>query len=225
MRPKRRPDYKVVSLLDVDQLLSFAKNEVRNLDEEIKEEQRVEKELKEFIDEIEKHSGHDIHYIGHEKRFGKHLVRFLFQDGGFLEVIVEKPLVLNGHFISEETAKKFATGLKKALRSRLPEHPVKDLFIDSIRIEDGFKDAPISVDKWNKLHKLTIHGTLVTTFVVLIIFITIEVVKEYFKESSAAFLHPETAVVSIVTAVLISLFFEPLKGLVEKLVAKVIRFG
>ncbi|MBN1502393.1 hypothetical protein JW930_02515 [Candidatus Woesearchaeota archaeon] len=220
---KKEPSYKVVSLLDVNELLSFAKQEVKGLEDEIKEEQRVEEELKEFIKHIEKHSGHKLNYIGHEKRYGKHLVRFLFQDGGFLEVIVEKPLAMNAHFSDEEQAKKFVSGLKKTLEKTLPDHPVKDMFIDSIHIEDGFKDDVLTVDKWSKIHGITIQKTLVVTVVAVFIFVIIELTKAYFVETARDVLHLESFIISIVTAIIIALFIEPIRNKTEHIVGKMIK--
>ncbi len=221
--PDDQYKYKVVSLLDVNELLPFAKEEVRSLEQDIKEEKRVEKELKEFIGKIEKHSGHKIHYIGHEKRYGKHLVRFLLQKGGFIEVMVEKPLALNAHFIKKESAEKFANGLKKALDEHLPDHPVKQMFIDSIAVEDGFKDDVITVDKWSKIHKLAIHKTLLYTIVVFSIFIIIEIIKEFFLAKTKEVLPFESVIVTLITAVIIVLFYEQIKEKIELWLAKILK--
>jgi hypothetical protein len=193
-----RVHYKIVSLLDVDQLLSFAKNEVQSLDEEIKEEKRVEKELKEFISIVEKNSGHG--FIGHEKRYGKHLIRFLFTTGGFLEVIVDKPLTMNAHFINEKHAEKYAKGLKIALEKVLPNHPVKPIFIESIKIEDGFKDDVISLDRWSKMHKITIHKTLVTTIVIFLIFIIMGITQEYIEHVTSEMFQLRSVAITIAAA-------------------------
>ncbi len=212
--------YHIVSLLDVNDLLTFAKEEVKTLKEEITEEQRVEKELKEFIATIEKHSGHKIHYMGHEKRFGKHLVRFMFKKGGFLEVMVEKPLALNAHFINKSQADDFASGLKKALKEVLPDSPVKDIFIESIKVEDGHQKQLLSVDKWAMLHKITIHRTIVVTVVAAILVLIMEFFKEFFVMKAKLAMEEDSIIISIVTAIIIVLFFEPVKSKVEKVLGK-----
>ncbi|MBU0756941.1 MAG: hypothetical protein KKF44_02660 [Nanoarchaeota archaeon] len=216
-------EYKVVTLLDIDQLLTFVKNDVHSVEDDLKEERRVEKELKEFIREVEKHSGHKIQYIGHEKRYGRHLVRFIFKKGGFLEVIVEKPLSMNGHFINQKHAEMFMKGLKKVLNKKLPDHPVKSIFIESIKIEDGFKDDLITLDTWNKMHRITIHKTFVTTIVIFTIFVILELIKEYFKVFAASSLNVESVIFSVIAAILISVLFEPLKERIDRIVGKIIR--
>ena len=214
--------YKTVSMIDVNQLLTFAKKEYEQLEEQIKEEKRVEKELKEFVSIIEKHSGHKIHYIGHEKRFGKHLVRFLLKDGGFVEVMVEKPLVINGHFISKNSAEKFLHGLKKALEKVLPENQVKKIFIDSLKVEDGFKDEVLTLDKWERMHKLVIHKTVVITFVAIIIFIIVEIIVDILTEVTKEFFSVHSAVFSMIVAVFLALFFEPIKEKMDAVVARIL---
>ncbi|MBD3203871.1 hypothetical protein GF327_06230 [Candidatus Woesearchaeota archaeon] len=219
-KKKKGPDYKVVSVLDVNELLSFAKDRVKSLEEEIKEEKRVEDELKEFIDEVEKHSGHEIHFIGHEKRFGKHLVRFLFEKGGLLEVIVEKPVAMNAHFLDKKDAKKFVKGLKKALDKKIPDHPVKDMFIDSIRVEDGFREDILTVNKWAKIHKIRLKTGIVITLVAVAIAFMIELAKEFFLEKTHQIVPAHSVIVTIVTAVLIAIFYEPLKRKIESFVGR-----
>jgi len=210
--------YKVVDLVDVNELLSFAKRESKELEEEIKEEQRVEKELKAFIAEIEKCSGQKMHHIGHEKKYGAHLIRFLLHNGGFVEVMVEKPLAIKGHFLSEKTAKEFASALKKVLNRTLPDSPVKSMFIDSVKVLDGWKDEVLTFGKWSQMHKIAIHKTVVVTIVAIFIFVLMEVTKELFHTTFLQFLRIDTLVVSIVTAVFLAIFFEPIKEKVEHFV-------
>ncbi len=219
-KKKSNPQYKVVNFVDVNELLSFAKEEYKELEEQIKEEKRVEDELKEFISTIEKHSDHKIHFIGHEKRYGNHLVRFLLKDGGFIEVIAEKPLALNAHFYSKEQADKFAKGLKKALEKHMPNHPVKDMVINNIKVEDGFRDDVLTLNKWSRMHKIAIHKTVVVTIVTIIVFLIIEMLKEILRTGSERFLHFESFIISFAVAAMIAFFFEPIKEKVEHYVEK-----
>jgi len=218
---KRRANYKRVSLIDVNELMSFAKREYKELEEQIKEEKRVEEELKEFIKAIEKHTNHKIHYIGHEKRHGKHLIRFLFKKGGFLEVMVEKPLAINAHFLNQAHADKFAKGLKKALHETLPDHKVKDIFIESIKVEDGFKDELLTFDKWSMMHRLAIKKTVVVTVFTVIFFVILEIIEMFTAETTQELFHLKSASISILIAVIIALFFVKIKEKLEDIVDKV----
>jgi len=214
--------YSVVNLVDVNELLTFVKKEYRELDAQIKEEKRIEDELKDFIKEIEKHSGHSIHHIGHEKKYGAHLIRFLFKDGGFLEVIVEKPLAITGHFLDEKAAKKFAKGLKKTLNQILPDSPIKQMYIDSVNVEDGMNSEILTLDKWSRIHKIAIHKTIVITITAVFLFVLLEFIKELFIESAREILKLHSMFVSLTIALIIAISFEPIKIRVEKIVGKFI---
>lgn len=219
----KKEEYKVVNFVDVNELLTFAKNEFKELEEQIKEEKRVEDELKVFIEKIERFSGHSIHHIGKERREGNLLIRFLFTGGGLLEVMGDKPLTMNAHFVNEKSAKKFAEGLKKALNKELPDHPVKDMIIQSIDIQDGFKDPGLTYDKWNKMHHLAVNHTVVVTLVALIIFIIIEWTKELFKETAFQYFNFHSFAVSIITAIIVAFFFDKIRSKVEHITAKFIK--
>jgi len=215
---EKRPNYKRVSIVDVNELLSFAKKEYHELEEQIQEEKRVENELKDFIKAIEKHSKHKIHYIGHEKRHGKHLVRFLFKKGGFLEVMVEKPLAINAHFINEKHAEKFAQGLKKTLHEVLPENKVKDMVINDVKVEDGFKEDMLTFDKWSSLHNIAIKKTVVVTVLTIIVFIIMEVVEMFTTETTQEIFNLPSVLISIIIAVIIAFFFIHIKEKLEDII-------
>ncbi len=218
---KEDEDYTIVNLVDVNEFLSFAKKEYKELEQQIKEEERVERELKKFISEIAKYSKHIIHYIGHEKRYGTHLVRFLFKQGGFLEVIVQKPVTLNAHFIDAASAKKFAAGLKKTLQKWLPDTPIKQLIIDSIKIETGKRENEITIEKWTKLHRIALHHTVVITFTALLVYVILESTKAYFAEISKGVLHYESIIISMSVAVVLSFSFDPIRAKIEQIIEKV----
>ena len=217
-----KENYKVISLVDVNQLLSFAKNEFNNIEEQIREEKRVEKELKEFVSDIERFSGHRIHFIGHEKRYGKHLIRFLLKDGGFLEVMVEKPLAINGHFISRRAAERFVNGLKKVLYYRLPESPIKNLVINSIKVEDGLKEEILTFEKWGQMHNIWIRKTLAISLVAIILFFVFELIQETFEYIALQYINIPSLIISLITAIIIAAVFEPLKELIDEVVEKIL---
>ncbi len=220
----RKPNYKRVSIVDVNELLSFAKTEYHELEEQIKEEKRVEDELKVFIKAIEKHSKHKIHYIGHEKRHGKHLIRFLFKKGGFLEVMVEKPLAINAHFLNEEHAEKFAHGLKKALHEVLPENKVKDMVINDVKVEDGFKEDVLTFDKWSTIHKIAIKKTVVVTVFTILFFVIMEIVEMFTTETTKELFNLPSVLVSIVIAVIVAFFFIQIKEKLEDIIDRIFYF-
>jgi hypothetical protein len=214
-------EYKVVSYVDVNDLLTFAKKEYKSLEDQIKEEKRIEEELKKFIKNVQNHSNYKIHFIGHEKRYGNHLARFLFKDSGFLEIMLEKPLAINAHFVNEDAAKKFASGLRKALDAELSDSPVKKMIIDSIKVENGFEAHPLTLSEWSKMHRIAIHRTVVVTIIALQIVLIMELTKYVFHTVAAEFFHLQTYVVALLTALAVAFLFEPVKNKVEHYIEKI----
>jgi hypothetical protein len=82
--------------------------------------------------------------------------RFIFEKGGFLEVMTESPVALNAHFVHANQAKQFAAALKKTLTSLLPSAPATQLFLDSIEVQNQ-DDSSLTVEGWNKMKR--VRGT------------------------------------------------------------------
>jgi len=47
----------------------------------------------------------------------KNYERFIFEKGGFMEIMVEAPLVISAHFVHMDQARFFRTSLQAALRT------------------------------------------------------------------------------------------------------------
>jgi hypothetical protein len=217
----KKIEHKVVSFVDVNDILKFTKKECRDLDSQIKEEKRVEDELKKFIGDVQKHSGHMIHHIGNDKKSELFLVRFLFKDGGFLEVVGEKPLSLNAHFISKKEAEKFAEGLKKTLNQYMPDTTIKSMVVDSVQVTDGKQEDMITLEKWSKMHKIAVNKTVVVTIVALIIYVTIEITKALLQETTAEFFPIHSIILSLITAVILAFSFDPIKNKLDEIIEKI----
>ena len=216
-------NYHTVSVVDVEQLLPFVKQETHSVSDEIKEENRVKEELQKFIEILKKHAGEQIYYIGEEKKFGKHLERFLFQKGGFLEVVLEQPVAINAHFIEKKMAMKFCKGLKKAAYLILPESEVKKLFIDSIMVSKPTEEA-LTYDKWDLMHSISLHKTLTYTLIAAAIFLLAAVIQESFELLNGAYFHLnlDLPYVDIINSLFIAICFEYIKKIANKFVAKVL---
>ncbi|MEK6822972.1 MAG: hypothetical protein AABY13_04015 [Nanoarchaeota archaeon] len=139
-----------VPALDVGELLPFAVKETATLEESFAEQDRAKKELVKFIDKLEKNLKQKIFYLGFDVIGEKSYERFIFDKGGFLEVMVESPLALNAHFVHDDQAKKFEKALKTTLASVLPKGPASRIFIDSIELQDQ-EDTSLTVQKWNTM--------------------------------------------------------------------------
>lgn len=123
-----------VPALDVSELLPFTIRKTKKLSESLKEQERARKELEKFVDKLEKNYKEKIWYMGMDVITGKTYERFIFDKGGFFEIMIEAPLAMNAHFVHERQAKKFNEALKKTLKQIMPKTSVSDLFINSIEV-------------------------------------------------------------------------------------------
>ena len=143
-----------VPVLDVNEIIPFhVKVEKEQLTEIFAQFDEAKRELSKFIDLLEKNFGESIYYMGMDIICEKSYERFMFANGGFLEVLVEAPLAINAHFVNDKRAKKFAEAIKKTFKKILPESPTKQIFIDSIEAQNE-RDTSLSVNKWNKLKEI-----------------------------------------------------------------------
>ncbi len=145
-----RSQHFFVPALDVGGLLPFAVRKTENIEKSFAEQDRAKKELVKFVDKLEKRLKQKIFYMGFDVIGEKAYERFIFDKGGFLEVMVESPVAINAHFVHPVQAKKFAAALKATLKSMLPNSPVSGLFLDSIEVQDQ-DDSSLTVEKWDRM--------------------------------------------------------------------------
>lgn len=139
-----------VASLDVGEILPFSAKQKKTLIENMAEQERVKKELVKFIDKLEKNYGEIIYYMGVDLIEAKSYERFIFEKGGFFEVMVSAPLALNAHFVHEKQANKFCEALKKTIWSILKKGKIADMFINSIEVASE-EDQSMTYAKWDKV--------------------------------------------------------------------------
>jgi hypothetical protein len=142
-----------VPALDAGELLSFTLRKTTSLDRNFEEQDRARGELVKFIRVLEKKLGQHIFYMGFDIIGEKAYERFILDKGGFIEVMIESPAVINAHFVHESQAKRFTKALKDALASTLPKTPISAMFIDSIELQQE-DDTTLTVQKWNELKRV-----------------------------------------------------------------------
>ncbi|MFH1641445.1 MAG: hypothetical protein ABIC04_00940 [Nanoarchaeota archaeon] len=216
---KQRVKHVNVPLIDVEGIIPFNKKETNDPKSELTEEQRIKKEITSFISKLQKNMHEPLCYIGEEKRYGKHLERFMFSGSGFMEIMVEAPLTINAHFTHVSVAHKYANALKKTLREILPNTKIKELFLDSISVDEEGAEQ-LTYEKWDRMHHMLLHKSIVITVVTLMIIIIFEGIKALVAEISVEIAHVSSLVVPIVAAIIIALLFEPLIKKTEHLVNK-----
>ncbi|MBW2971323.1 hypothetical protein KY320_04145, partial [Candidatus Woesearchaeota archaeon] len=117
------------------------------------EQDRAKKELVRFIELLENKYKQPVYYMGMDIIEAKTYERFIFDNGGFLEIMSEAPLALNAHFVHREQAEDFKKALVETLKEILPKTPVADMFLNSIEVNDE-KDQSLTYDKWDKMKEL-----------------------------------------------------------------------
>lgn len=142
-----------VTALDVSELLPFCFVQTKKVKDSLKEEERARKELEKFIDILEKKFKEPIWYMGADIIGEKSYERFIFEKGGFFEIMVEPPVAMNAHFVHEKRAEDFCKALKKALTDIMPKNAVSKMFVDSIEVQSEYGDS-LTVDKWSKMKKI-----------------------------------------------------------------------
>src|SRR3989344_6964818 len=142
-----------VPALDVGEILPFVIRKTKTLKNFIKEQERARKELEKFIDGLQKNYKEPIWYMGMDVISGKTYERFIFEKGGFFEIMIEEPLALNAHFVHQKQANKFSLALKKTLKGVLSKGPSSELFLESIEVQSE-EEEDLTYKKWTSLKQI-----------------------------------------------------------------------
>jgi hypothetical protein len=142
-----------VPALDVGELLPFVIRPTKTIQQNMQEQERARAELTKFIDILEKNLRQPIWYMGMDVIGEKNYERFMFEQGGFFEVMIEPPLAMNAHFVDNKQAEEFKKALQKTLKTIMKASPVSDMFIESISVEDE-SDEELKVQSWTKMKEV-----------------------------------------------------------------------
>jgi len=142
-----------VNVLDSPEITPFTIKLEKDLSVSLKKQEKARKELEKFITILKKEFKEPIWYIGFDIIGEKFFERFIFENGGFLEIMMEAPLAINAHFVHEDRAEKFAKALRRTLKKILPKKPITKIFLDNVDI--GSEQATeLKVEEWDKLKKI-----------------------------------------------------------------------
>ena len=144
-----------VPLLDVSEKIPFNVSicGVAKRDMAYQENSRIE--LNKFVKILERALGEKLVYIGMDVIGEKYYERFLFEKGGFFEIMMESPLAMNAHFTNPRKANKFALALKKSLSRVLPKKdPVCRMLLENIKANSEDHDDALTVNKWEKIKRV-----------------------------------------------------------------------
>lgn len=142
-----------VAALDVAELMPFT---ITNTDDYMKMTKIIEdsrKKLESFMNDLIKNFKEDIWYMGSDVIGEKNYERFIFDKGGFFEVMTEAPVALNAHFVHKKRAGKFREALIKTLKKILPDDPATSMFLDSIEVREEAEDN-LKVEVWDDIKEI-----------------------------------------------------------------------
>ncbi|MBN1385678.1 hypothetical protein JW968_01745 [Candidatus Woesearchaeota archaeon] len=142
-----------VPLVDIEEMLPFTFRSYENLEESMQEQERSRQELMKFIGVLEQRFNKKILYLGFDEIAGRFYERFIFEEGGFFEIMIEAPVAMNAHFFQEEHAKTFAEALRQTLYETLPDTPIKEMFLQSIEVQSE-DDISLTYKKWETLKSI-----------------------------------------------------------------------
>lgn len=124
-----------VSLLDVPEVLPFGyePGEGEDIIEVLEGTSHSEDELEEFMKVMEEEFSEQIYQLGQDMVAGKMYRRYLLEENGFVEVAVEKPSAVIGHFTTVERGQAFAEALARVVKEYV-EGDIADLLCEDINI-------------------------------------------------------------------------------------------
>ena len=124
-----------VSLLDVPEVLPFGyePTAAENLVDILKDTDRSEDMLVEFMTDLEKEFKEPIYRLGQDMVGEKLYRRYLLEKDGFIEIALEKPAAIIAHFTNIERGKDFAAALEKTI-TKYVEGDIAQLLCDDINI-------------------------------------------------------------------------------------------
>jgi len=142
-----------VPVLDVAGLIPFSVKLNHDIKEDLVLQSKSEKELEKFIRMLDNSFRETAWYMGFDVIGEKFYERFMFDKGGFFEVMMEHPAAMVGHFTSMKRAEKFASALRKALSKVLPKTTAAKLFIEDIKASSA-EEYELKVEKWSKIKEI-----------------------------------------------------------------------
>lgn len=139
-----------INLVDLPEILPFSVSEEKI--EEIEEQEESGKTLFDFVESIEDKFG-SIYYIGQDNIEGKFYQRFMFSEGGFLEIMQKAPSAIIAHFPKKKQAEKFSEVLGEVIKEKSEDKKAAKLLAENIEVSEE-KEGSLSYKKWSKLRNI-----------------------------------------------------------------------
>lgn len=141
-----------VTLIDLFEEFPFTVEKEEDLERMMEEMEKGDEELFRFVQTIEDGFA-STSYIGQDVIQDKFYQRFLFEGGGFMEIMQEAPLSIVGHFTSREDAEEFRDSLVEATEETVDNEKALEMMVDSIEIGEESGET-LSYEKWSQMKEV-----------------------------------------------------------------------
>lgn len=142
-----------VVLIDLPEVLPFETKRKKGIKEILEMGEEDIKKVFEFVVLLEKEFGEEISFIGEDVIAEKFYRRFLFPNGGFMEIMTEPPAAIVAHFIEIRRARKFAEALKRVLNKVVKEKTIRDILKKSVEVSSEKEDV-LTYKKWTEMKSI-----------------------------------------------------------------------
>lgn len=220
-------DYYIITITDVENLLSFGKKETHNSKENYLEETRAKNELNLFILGLKKKLGENIISITDERTSDEILIeRFIFEkSGAYMRIILQTPLTMTIYCSNKRFAEKILHAIKKTfeITIKTENKAIKELFINNVSIEKGENTNDISIDKWGKMHNITLRKSVVFTVVAVILIMICQGIEQTIQYTSLIYFEKDIGnglLANIISAIFIALSLKPLEDKIDDVIGK-----
>lgn len=156
---KAKLKHAYVSLLDLPEALPFGimnskeYSNVKEMDADQLRQQESDKKLFEFVELMRKEMKEEFVFIGDDIIGEKFYKRFLFEKGGFIEIMTGVPVAISAHFTAINRANLFASALKKAIANTVAEKKFSEILENTLVVneEESYK---LTYETWDKVRQI-----------------------------------------------------------------------
>lgn len=156
---KKKLKHAYVTLVDLPEALTFgyqsAKEytEAAQMEEDQKKQEEGDKKLFAFVDLLQSGMNEEFVFIGDDMIGEKFYKRFLFEKGGFVEIMTGVPIAISAHFTGLARAKTFADVLSKALEKTVENQQIAEILKNTLVVneEEAYK---LTYETWDKMRQV-----------------------------------------------------------------------
>ncbi len=220
-------DYYIITITDVENILSFGKKETQGAKENYVEEERAKAELDVFINTLKKKLGENIISINDEKTKDEILIeRFIFEkSGAYMRIIMQTPLTIAIYCSNKRFSEKMLHSIKKTFHNliKTENQTLKELFINNIVIDKGENINDLSINKWGKMHSITLRKSIVFTIVAVILIMFCQGLEQTVQYASLIYFEKDVGnglLANIISAIVIALSLKPLEDKIDDVIGK-----